>query len=147
MDINWLRDLVEVGGHASFSRAAKARNTSLSSLSRRIQQLEEWAGRLLVDRASHPIDLTPAGRTLLPVAQSVLLEIDRVRGQLRGSGNQREPVTFLSPNAVSVGLFPRLLGMLQSSLGALPVNLVPDNFREVTRRFREGDADFALYYV
>jgi DNA-binding transcriptional LysR family regulator len=147
MDVNWLRDLLEIEAQGSFSKAAKARNASVSSLSRRIQLLEEWAGRSLLDRSSHPVKLTAAGNKLLPVAQSVVQEIDRARQQLRGTEGQRDPVTFLVPNAVSVAIFPRLLSVLQGALGALPVSLVPDNFREVMRRFRDGDADFALYYL
>ena len=79
MDVNWLRDLVEVALQDSFSKAARARNASVSSLSRRIQLLEDWAGHALVDRSSHPVRLTSPGEQLLPVAQAVVREIDRAR--------------------------------------------------------------------
>ncbi len=146
MDVNWLKDLVEVESKGNFSRAAQARNVSVSSLSRRIQLLEEWANHPLVDRTSHPIRLTAAGEVLLPVAQAVLSELERVRTRLNPAA-QRLPVRFLAPSAVSVAVFPRLLAALQGALGALLINLIPDNFREVIRRFGAGEAEFALYYV
>jgi DNA-binding transcriptional LysR family regulator len=147
MDINWFSDLVEIARQGSFSKAATARNMSVSSLSRRIQLLEDWASLPLLDRSSHPVRLTAAGEKLRPVAQAVIWEIDKVRSQLRGTHKQSDPVRFLAPHAVSVAIFPRLLALLQADAGALPVSLIPANFREVTQRFQQGDADFALYYV
>lgn len=147
MDLNWLRDLVEIARQGSFSKAASARNVSVSSLSRRIQLLEEWASSPLLDRSSHPVCLTAAGEKLRLVAQAVIWEIDKVRDDLRGKPKPNDPIRFLAPNAVSVAIFPRLLAVVQSAAGALPVNLIPANFREVTQRFQKGDADFALYYV
>jgi len=147
MDVRWLRDLMEIASRGSFSRAAVARNISVSSLSRRMQLLEEWAAAPLLDRSSHPVRLTAAGEKLRPVAQAVVRELDRVRADLRGARMPGELVRFLAPNAVSVAIFPRLLALLQSEVGALPVSLIPGNFREVTQRFQQGDADFALYYT
>ena len=41
MDTSWLADLIEIEKHGSFSKAAVARNISVSALSRRIQQRYE----------------------------------------------------------------------------------------------------------
>ena len=146
MDLNWLRDLIELETSGSFSKAAGNRNVSVSTLSRHVQLLEDWASQPLIDRSSHPVQLTAAGTKLLPVAKSVVRELDFVAAQLRNRKDTQKPVTFLAPNAVSVAVFPRLLGSLQASFGAFAINLIPDNFLEVLHRFREGEADFALYY-
>lgn len=147
MDVNWLRDLIEVDAHGSFSKAATARNVSLSALSRRIQMLESWAEHVLVDRSSHPVRLTPAGQELLSVAHAVTTEVDRVRMRLRRAGERRTQIRFLAPNSVSVALMPRLLTALQRTLGPLPITLMHGNYREVMQRFRDGEAEFALYYT
>jgi DNA-binding transcriptional LysR family regulator len=147
MDVNWLRDLIEVAAHGSFSKAAIARSVSLSALSRRIQMLEAWAEHSLVDRSSHPVRLTSAGQDLLSVAQAVTAEVDRIRSRLRCVGERGAPIRFLAPNSVSVALLPRMLTTLQRALGPLQVHLMHGNYREVIQRFREGEAEFALYYV
>ena len=147
MDLNWLRDLLEVEAQGSFSKAAIARNVSLSALSRRIQLLETWAEHSLVDRSSYPVRLTLAGQDLLPVAQAVTGQIDKVRMRLRGDSDERALVRFVAPNSASIALFPRLLTLLQRALGPLQVSVTPGNFHEVMRLFRDGDADFALYYL
>ncbi|BAO28325.1 LysR family transcriptional regulator [Sulfuritalea hydrogenivorans] len=147
MDINWLRDLIEVQAQGSFSKAASARHVSLSALSRRIQMLEAWAEHPLIDRSSYPVRLTLAGQDLLPVAQAVTGQIDQVRMRLRGVAAESKQIRFLAPNSVAVALFPRLLSLLQQVLGPLRVSVTPGNFNEVMQRFNHGEADFALYYL
>jgi DNA-binding transcriptional LysR family regulator len=140
-----LADLIEIEKHGSFSKAAVARNISVSALSRRIQQLEAWARHPLVERSEHPVRLTAQGRQVLLVAKALTLELDLLRHQLGATGSV-DPIRFLMPTSASVAVFPRLLSMLQQELGALSINLIPSNFREVMHRFQSGEAEFALYY-
>lgn len=147
MDTNWLRDLIAIDIHGSFSKAAISRSVSVSALSRRIQMLESWAKQTLVDRSSHPVRLTSIGQDLLSVAHAVTNEVDRAQMRLRQVGENRTPIRFLAPNSVSVALMPRLLTVLQRELGPLQVTLMHGNFREVMQRFFDGDAEFALYYA
>jgi DNA-binding transcriptional LysR family regulator len=146
VDTSWLADLIEIDKHGSFSKAAVARNISVSALSRRIQQLEAWARHPLVERSEHPVGLTAQGRQVLLVAKAVTLELDLLRHQLGGATGNMDPIRFVMPTSASVAVFPRLLSLLQQELGALSINLIPSNFREVMHRFQSGEAEFALYY-
>jgi DNA-binding transcriptional LysR family regulator len=104
MDVNWLRDFLALAERRSFAKAAIARNLSAAALTRHIQMLETWAGTDLVDRSGHPIELTPAGEKLMPVAQAVLGSLDRVNAQFRDNCPQTA-VCFLVPHTVSLTVF------------------------------------------
>ena len=57
---------------ASFAVAAERLHLSVSSLSKRIAELEEALGQLLFDRSGHKAALTEAGQRLLPQAGDML---------------------------------------------------------------------------
>ncbi|WP_154588060.1 LysR family transcriptional regulator, partial [Bordetella pertussis] len=64
---------------ASFAVAADRLHLSLSSLSKRIAELESALGLDLFDRSGHRAVLTAAGERLLPQARDLLASADRMR--------------------------------------------------------------------
>lgn len=74
VDSAWLLDFVELAKSGNFSRAAELRNVTQPAFSRQVKQLEEWVGVTLVDRGSHPVELTAAGRLFLGQASEILRE-------------------------------------------------------------------------
>ncbi|CFO39502.1 LysR family transcriptional regulator [Bordetella pertussis] len=68
---------------ASFAVAADRLHLSLSSLSKRIAELESALGLDLFDRSGHRAVLTAAGERLLPQARDLLASADRIRASGR----------------------------------------------------------------
>ncbi len=98
MNISQLRTFVTVVERGSFSDAARAMGISQPAVTMQIQALEADAGATLLDRRYRRIDLTEAGRTLLPYAHRVLAEVEqRARRHRRALG--RSPGTSASPRA------------------------------------------------
>ena len=62
MDLEWLEDFVALARVGSFSKAAAQRYVTQPAFSRRIRSLEDWAGAVLFDRATNPVELTQAGK-------------------------------------------------------------------------------------
>jgi DNA-binding transcriptional LysR family regulator len=58
-----------LGEELSFTRASGRLHVSQSALSQRVRRFEQRLGVRLVDRTSHHVALTPAGRTVLEAAQ------------------------------------------------------------------------------
>ena len=54
---------------ANFTTAAQRVHLSISSLSKRLTELEQSLGRTLFDRSGHRATLTEAGQALLPPAR------------------------------------------------------------------------------
>lgn len=91
MDTRDLAAFVAVADTASFSLAAAQLHLTQPAISKRIAALEAEVGRPLFDRVARRVILTDAGRTLLPYARQVMLDIEdgrraltRLTGAVRG---------------------------------------------------------------
>ncbi len=82
MEIRQLRYLVALAQELSFTKAAALANVAQPALSRQISKLEEELGTPLVDRTSRRVQLTDAGRRLVPRAMSILDEIEDARADI-----------------------------------------------------------------
>ncbi|MCD6061843.1 MAG: LysR family transcriptional regulator [Moraxellaceae bacterium] len=90
MDTAALTAFLEVARAESFSLAAENLHLTQPAVSKRIGSLEESLGVSLFDRVGRRIALTEAGRTLLPRAQQLLLELEDMK---RAVANLTGPVT------------------------------------------------------
>jgi len=70
---------------SSFAMAAERVHLSVSSLSKRIAELEASLGQVLFDRAGHRAALTEAGTRLLPLAGGLLQQADRLQQEMGSS--------------------------------------------------------------
>ena len=70
MELRQLKYFVKVAGNLSFSEAAKNLCVTQSTLSQQIKQLEGELGTQLFIRTSHSVELTEAGKELLPLGNA-----------------------------------------------------------------------------
>jgi len=75
MDISGLQAFVSVAENNSFSAAADALHLTQPAVSKRIAALETELNNRLFDRIGRQIQLTEAGRALLPRAQNIINEV------------------------------------------------------------------------
>jgi len=75
MEIAELKAFIVVTDTGSFSAAANAIHLTQPAVSKRIAQLEKRLGQNLFDRLGHHVQLTEAGRRLLPHAQKILYAV------------------------------------------------------------------------
>lgn len=76
MDLNGLRSFVAVAEAGGFSAAAQQLHRTQPAISKRIAALEEQIDRRLFDRIGRRVQLTDAGRALLPYARQCLASLD-----------------------------------------------------------------------
>jgi DNA-binding transcriptional LysR family regulator len=92
VELRRLAHFVAVAEESSFTKASQRIHLVQSALSVSIKSLEQELGSLLFDRTTHQVELTDAGKALLPEARATLAAaeaardaVDAVTGGLRGT--------------------------------------------------------------
>lgn len=148
LDTGWLEDFLAIASTRSFTKAADCRNVSQSSLSRRIQSLEQWAGTALVDRLAVPLELTEAGRDLLPIATSVVTGLAQVRHQITDRANRANKLLRLTaPHILATTFFPDWLPRISQIGGGSEIVVVSQNLLNCFEALDRGDAHLIVCLV
>jgi DNA-binding transcriptional LysR family regulator len=149
VDSAWLSDFVELARTGNFSRAAEIRNVTQPAFSRRVKQLEEWAGVTLVDRGSHPVELTAAGRLFLGEAREILEKLDRARQMAQAIEEEANgTLRFATTQVLALGFFPKWLRTIARRTRLGEVNLIASGLEPCEHDMLQGKAQFLLchYY-
>lgn len=88
--MNWddLRYLLAVAIEGSLSKAATALNVNPTTVTRRLQALEEEAGVQLFERMRRGIELTSAGKDFLEAALAIEKQMMRLDAKMKGKEEQ-----------------------------------------------------------
>lgn len=85
-----LQDFIALAKTGSFTKAAELRHVTHPAFSRRIKELETWAGAPLINRKNIPISLNEAGHDLLVVAEHIIARLNTVRQQISKPEDQAD---------------------------------------------------------
>ena len=148
MELAWLEDFGALIHAGNFSRAASTRCVTQPAFSRRIRALEEWLGVELVDRSTHQMVLTPAGKRFAVIAETVLRDIEHGRREVQEiAGTSASMVKILVTHALALNFFPQWLATLQAMTDtAIPIQLTADNMGTSEQMMLSGKAHFCLCY-
>ncbi|SAH96365.1 LysR family transcriptional regulator [Bordetella ansorpii] len=126
VQLNDIALFVEVARRKSFSLAARALDMPTSTLSRRINQLEQAIGMRLINRNTRRLELTDAGSVYLQRCQGLIDEARLAHEQL-------------------LALSDRPKGRLSISMPySLAIWLLPEALRGFTNQYPELDCEFDL---
>ncbi len=87
VDLQHLRFAVAAVEYGSFRQAAEILGVRQSTLSRSIRQLEHSIGIVIFDRSSGGVKPTPAGRSVLRMARTILEEFETLLATARSTRN------------------------------------------------------------
>ncbi|MGH3633627.1 LysR family transcriptional regulator [Mycobacterium sp.] len=145
MELRQLAHFVAVAEERHFTRAAARVHVVQSTLSASISALERELGSALLIRSSRRVDLTAAGRALLPAARSALAAadtgraaVDAVRGVLRGH------LAIGLVQALGIMDLPALLTRYHERYPGISVTLRHDTIDGLVRATVDGDLDLAF---
>lgn len=137
---------LEIAEYGSFTSAAKKLYVSQQGLSKSIKALERDLGCRLFHRTSTRLELTNAGRALVPYARQCLQDIEELRKAMRPFGRIASPgrkppaeeeVTLHATAFVS----DSLLSLLQNELRLASlddVQVIEHSYREIVHELEAG---------
>jgi len=129
---------------STFAMAEERMHLSVSSLSKRITELETSLGQALFDRGGHRATLTQAGTSLLPMAGALLQQADRLRQDIGGSQGLRGPCRIGVGELTALTWLPRLVNAIGHAHPALDVSIHVDIGEALTERLDRGELDVAV---
>lgn len=145
MNIQHLRTFVSVVDAGSFSQAARQLGLSQPAVSMQVQALESDIGVPLLDRRHRQVDLTEAGKTLLPHAREMLAQAAYARAEIEGlSGEITGTLRLALSTTPGDYIIPRLLGAFVRQYPHVHLNLMVDSSSEVADEVEEGRADLGM---
>jgi LysR family transcriptional regulator, hypochlorite-specific transcription factor HypT len=147
MDHKWLEDFIALAREKSFSKAAELRHITQPQFSRRIRSLEMWAGSDLINRASVPLSLTPAGEELLAISRQAVSSLSDLRARLRSGQNNAGWVTLATGRTLARTAVPTWFTRTRHAVGEYRLRLITGSISEGVTALEQGAADFLLSYT
>jgi LysR family hydrogen peroxide-inducible transcriptional activator len=145
VELHQLRYFCAVADTGSFSRAAERSHVSQPSLSQQILKLESELGARLFDRLGRSVRLTDAGKSFLPRARSVLLELEAARGDVSESKHSVSGrITVGVIPTVAPYFLPPVLAAFSKKYPEVAVSVVEEITPVFLERLRAGSLDLAI---
>lgn len=145
MDIPGLQAFLAVAEGGSFSRAAEQLFLTQPAITRRVQLLEDEVGARLFDRIGRQVQLTEAGKTLLPRARHILAQVRESLQELQDlTGEIRGTLRLLTSHHIGLHRLPRVLKHYKQRNPQVRLQIGFFNSRETHERILAGDGDLGV---
>ena len=141
-DLSLFRHVVEAG---SITHGAERAHLALAAASTRIRHMEEAIGAALLVRGRGGVTPTPAGRTLLQHARTILRQAERLREDLGAyAGGLAGQIRVLSNTNALTEFLPEALSSFLSAHPHVSVDLEERLSDEIVGLIAEGVADLGI---
>lgn len=144
MELRDVKTFVTVASLLNFNQAGKVLHAAQSTVSVRVQALEEELGVRLFDRLGRRVILTEAGQHLLGYGKKMLDMEEEARAFVTGEDKVRGALVVRIPETLCV---KRCVGVLRRFQGRYPqvrLRLLPCVFDGLTEDLRRGVTDLAF---
>lgn len=144
-DLVDLRLFCEVVDAGSITRGAERSALALAAASTRIRNMEDALGAPLLERSRQGVTLTPAGRTLLKHARTILSQTARLREDLGAyAGGLSGEVRLLANTNALTEFLPEALSAFLAGHPHVSVNLEERLSDEIVGLVAEGVGDVGI---
>lgn len=145
-DLLSLKLFIRVVDEGTISRAAELENIAAAAVSRRLSELEDRLGLVLLNRTNRGVTPTAAGTELLYRGRAILNSVHAVEQQLGDfSSGQRGSVTLAAnPTAITQFLGPPLAAFARK-FPNIRLHLEEKNSLSITRDLAAGKLDIGIF--
>lgn len=145
-----MRAFLAVARYASFTKAAEQLHITQAGLSAMIRDLEAQLDCRLFERTTRTVRLTPAGQSLLPVAQRTMQDLGDAVSQLSAlDANNRQSLRVGVTPLIASSVIPDVLIRLQEQAPQLKVDVVDMDRSQIAAGVESGDLDagFGAFFM
>ena len=128
----------------SFTAAAERLNSTQSTVSMRIQEIEKDLGVLLFDRSQRAARLTGKGRELMGYAEEMLRLHSTIRERMAGPENLPGTLRLGVAEMISITWLPRLVKRIHESWPKIRLELDEALTQDLVERLNQGTLDLIL---
>ncbi|QRK09248.1 LysR family transcriptional regulator [Archangium violaceum] len=144
-DLTDLRLFLHVAEAGSITGGAARSHLALASASARIRGMEEALGIPLLERERRGVRPTPAGRTLVHHARTVLEQLERMRGELgEYAHGLKGHVRLMANTSAMTEFLPEALSAFLADHPNVNVDLEERLSYDIVRAVAEGLADVGI---
>jgi DNA-binding transcriptional LysR family regulator len=148
VDFRHLEAFISAAQHRSFTRAARSLNISQPTFTVQIRQLETELGVRLLDRNTRSVQLTRAGRDLLPVLERLMRELKSVLANTKElSATRSGPVTVAVLPSLAATILPQVLSALRTEHPGVTVHLREAPARRIVGMVKGDEVDFGIGWL
>lgn len=147
MDTEQVRTFLAVAAHGSFLEASRWLHVTQSTVSARIQGLEEHLGARLFVRNRSGAALTHAGRRFMRHAKTLMLTLEQARHELGLPRRYTGSITIGARIALWEGFLPLWIGRMRERSSDVSIRSEIGFEEDMMRRLVEGTLDLALMYT
>ncbi|WP_354487920.1 LysR family transcriptional regulator [Mesorhizobium robiniae] len=142
-----LKTFLAVARCRNITRAAEEIHLAQSSVSDQIQTLENELGTVLFTRSKQGLQLTPAGTTLMPYAQGILMLAEEARAAVDvTAGHTAGSVTIGALETIASAKLARWLPDFQAARPDIELRLTVAGSGDLMRKLKDGDIDVAFCF-
>lgn len=143
MELRDLKTFVAVASLLNFNQAGKVVHAAQSTVSMRVQTLENELGVRLFDRLGRRVVLTEAGKRLLEYGRKLLDLEEEARAWVAGEASCGA-LTVRMPESLCTWRLPAVLGHFRARCPEVRLRLIPCTFDGLTEDLRRGVTDVAF---
>ena len=147
MDIEQARTFLTIAVHGSFLEAARRLHLTQSTVSARIQRLEEDLDARLFVRNRSGASLTQAGRRFMEHAKRLVLTADQARHDIGLPSRYRATIRIGGRIALWEGLLPLWVGNMRRAAPDVAIRSEIGFEDDLMRHLIEGALDIGLMYT
>jgi len=147
MDIDQARTFLAITAHGSFVEAGKQLHLTQSTVSARIQRLEDELGTRLFVRNRSGANLTLAGRRFIDYAKRLVLTADQARDDIGLPERYLASLRVGGRIALWEGFLPQWVGWMRQQTTDVVIHSEIGFEEDLMHRLIEGSLDIGLMYT
>lgn len=148
MNIQKYMAFIKTVEYGSFTKAAEILNYSQSGISRMLNDLEREWGVTLLERGRSGVRLTSDGISLLPYAQNVFNEYQKLQTQVEElNGLQTGLIRIGTFSSVATHWLPNIIKEFQKDYPNIDYELLLGDYKEIENWILEGRVDCGFLHL